>query len=76
MIEPSIIIEIAADLEGREPPPAPPRDLYFVRREGGPAYGGLAYEALIRSPAREALLQGSTVYAPAPAGQQRAESCE
>lgn len=25
-----------------------PRDLYFVRREGGPAYGGKAYEALIR----------------------------
>lgn len=27
---------------------AAPRDLYFVRREGGPAYGGLAYHALIR----------------------------
>ncbi len=25
-----------------------PRELYFVRREGGPAYGGKAYEALIR----------------------------
>jgi len=25
-----------------------PRDLYFVRREGGPDYGGLAYHALIR----------------------------
>lgn len=25
-----------------------PRDLYFVRREGGPAYGGKTYEALIR----------------------------
>ena len=25
-----------------------PRDLYFVRREGGPAYGGKSYEALIR----------------------------
>ena len=24
------------------------RDLYFVRREGGPAYGGKSYEALIR----------------------------
>ena len=24
------------------------RDLYFVRREGGPAYGGRSYEALIR----------------------------
>jgi len=27
---------------------AKPRDLYFVRREGGPAYGGKSYEALIR----------------------------
>jgi arylsulfatase A-like enzyme len=27
---------------------ATPRDLYFVRREGGPAYGGKSYEALIR----------------------------
>lgn len=26
----------------------PPRDLYFVRREGGPAYGGKSYEAIIR----------------------------
>jgi len=25
-----------------------PRDLYFVRREGGAAYGGKSYEALIR----------------------------
>lgn len=25
-----------------------PRDLYFVRREGGPAYGGKTYEAFIR----------------------------
>ena len=24
------------------------RDLYFVRREGGPAYGGKSYEALVR----------------------------
>jgi len=30
------------------PPPAGPRDLYFVRREGGPAYGGQDYHALIR----------------------------
>lgn len=29
---------------------AKPRDLYFVRREGGPAYGGKSYEALIRGP--------------------------
>ena len=27
---------------------APARDLYFVRREGGPAYGGKSYEALVR----------------------------
>lgn len=26
----------------------PPRELYFTRREGGPAYGGKAYEAVIR----------------------------
>lgn len=26
------------------------RDLYFVRREGGPVYGGKSYEALIRWP--------------------------
>jgi arylsulfatase A-like enzyme len=32
------------------PSPDPPRDLYFVRREGGPAYGGKSYEALIRGP--------------------------
>jgi arylsulfatase A-like enzyme len=30
-----------------QPVPAS-RELYFVRREGGPAYGGKAYEALIR----------------------------
>ncbi len=30
------------------PPPTEPRELYFVRREGGPAYGGKSYEALIR----------------------------
>ena len=30
------------------PPPGQPRELYFVRREGGPAYGGKSYEALIR----------------------------
>lgn len=28
--------------------PAGPRELYFVRREGGPAYGGKSYEAIIR----------------------------
>lgn len=26
------------------------RDLYFVRREGGPAYGGKSYEAIVRGP--------------------------
>lgn len=31
-----------------EPSPAEPRELYFVRREGGPAYGGKSYEAIIR----------------------------
>jgi len=30
------------------PAPAGPRDLYFVRREGGAAYGGKSYEAIIR----------------------------
>ncbi len=36
-------------LSGRPmPAPAAPRELYFVRREGGPAYGGKSYEALIR----------------------------
>jgi arylsulfatase A-like enzyme len=30
------------------PMPAEPRELYFVRREGGPAYGGKSYEAIIR----------------------------
>ena len=34
-----------------------PRDLYFVRREGGAAYGGKSYEALIRG--RWKLLQNS-----------------
>lgn len=29
------------------PPPAAPRELYFVRREGGPHYGGKSYEAII-----------------------------
>ncbi|MCX6951559.1 MAG: sulfatase-like hydrolase/transferase [Verrucomicrobia bacterium] len=30
------------------PAPAGVRELYFVRREGGPAYGGKSYEAIIR----------------------------
>ncbi len=29
---------------------AGPRELYFVRREGGPKYGGKSYEAIIRGP--------------------------
>jgi arylsulfatase A-like enzyme len=29
-------------------PPAEVRELYFVRREGGPQYGGKSYEAIIR----------------------------
>lgn len=32
----------------RGQPLTKPRDLYFVRREGGPVYGGKSYEALIR----------------------------
>ena len=31
-----------------QPQATPQRDLYFVRREGGPAYGGKTIEALIR----------------------------
>ncbi len=31
-----------------QPPPPGPRELYFSRREGGPAYGGKSYEALIK----------------------------
>jgi arylsulfatase A-like enzyme len=49
-------IERSADLDAvslmpilrGEPPPSTPRDLYFVRREGGAKYGGKSYEALIR----------------------------
>ena len=39
-------LSLAPLLNGKEMPT--PRDLYFVRREGGPAYGGKSYEALIR----------------------------
>ncbi len=39
-------VSLVPILEGRTIPA--PRDLYFVRREGGPAYGGKSYEALIR----------------------------
>ncbi len=38
-----------------------PRDLYFVRREGGAAYGGKSYEALIRG---EWKLMQNTPYSP------------
>jgi arylsulfatase A-like enzyme len=38
-----------------------PRELYFVRREGGPVYGGKSYEAIIRGPWK--LLQNDP-YAP------------
>ncbi len=37
------------------------RDLYFVRREGGPAYGGRSYEAIIRG---EWKLMQNTPYSP------------
>jgi arylsulfatase A-like enzyme len=43
------------------PAPTAPRELYFVRREGGPAYGGKAYEAIVRGDWK--LLQNSP-YAP------------
>ena len=42
-------------------PPAAPRDLYFVRREGGALYGGKSYEALIRGDWK---LMQNTPYAP------------
>ena len=38
-----------------------PRELYFVRREGGPAYGGKSYEAIIKGDWK--LMQNSP-YAP------------
>ncbi|MCX6850882.1 MAG: sulfatase-like hydrolase/transferase [Verrucomicrobia bacterium] len=38
-----------------------PRDLYFVRREGGEAYGGKSYEAIIRG---EWKLMQNTPYSP------------
>jgi arylsulfatase A-like enzyme len=37
-----------ANLLRSAPPPAGERELYFVRREGNPRYGGNSYEALIR----------------------------
>ena len=38
-----------------------PRDLYFVRREGGSAYGGKSYEAIIRGDWK---LMQNTPYSP------------
>lgn len=40
-------VSLAPVLRG-EPMPDRERELYFVRREGGPRYGGKSYEALIR----------------------------
>ncbi len=53
-------VSLMPALQGRAMPDGP-RDLYFVRREGGPAYGGKSYEALIRGDWK--LLQNSP-YAP------------
>ena len=39
-------VSLVPVLEGK--PVEKERELYFVRREGGPAYGGKSYEALIR----------------------------
>jgi len=39
-------VSLAPALRGQPMPPS--RELYFVRREGGPAYGGKSYEAIIR----------------------------
>ena len=37
-------VDLTAILRGTPAPPTP-RDLYFVRREGGTKYGGKSYEA-------------------------------
>jgi arylsulfatase A-like enzyme len=39
-------VSLAPALRGQPMPPS--RELYFVRREGGQAYGGKSYEAIIR----------------------------
>jgi arylsulfatase A-like enzyme len=39
---------LPACLDPKQPAPAEPRELYFVRREGGNAFGGETTEALIR----------------------------
>jgi len=48
-------------LRGEAPGATEPRELYFVRREGGPAYGGKSYEAIIKGDWK--LMQNSP-YAP------------
>jgi len=48
-------------LRGEAPAATEPRELYFVRREGGPAYGGKSYEAIIKGDWK--LMQNSP-YAP------------
>jgi arylsulfatase A-like enzyme len=53
-------VSLVPALEGRAMPEGP-RDLYFVRREGGRAYGGKSYEAIIRGDWK--LLQ-NTPYSP------------
>ena len=40
-------VDLSPILMGQPPPPGA-RELYFSRREGGPAYGGKSYEALIK----------------------------
>jgi arylsulfatase A-like enzyme len=45
--ESSDAVSLLPLLQG-QPAPTEPRELYFVRREGGPQYGGKSYEALIR----------------------------
>ena len=41
-------VSLVPVLKTGQPAAAAPRELYFVRREGGPAYGGKSYEAIIR----------------------------
>lgn len=41
-------ISLAPLLRGETLEHDPPRELYFVRREGGPRYGGKSYQALVK----------------------------
>lgn len=41
-------VSLVPVLKTGQPASPAPRELYFVRREGGPAYGGKSYEAIIR----------------------------